>query len=256
MHIFICEDSLTGIFSGVYDAWDSGYAHCENKLIAGEAWNLELFAEYRNIVPDTEKAKKVMRTLQKRMGREAYESICFAALSNAGDKADAIYHTIVRAFSLDREDLVFQDMHHPAVMRVFELGRAVGREVTHHYEFIRFRELKNGVLFARCTPKHRVTIPVAEHFSDRFPMEHFVILNATYKEAVVHAAGKGYFLCGSDGFGEEEISAYSGDEMMFEKGWRTYFDTMTIEERKNPALQRQLFPKRYWHDSVELADKG
>ena len=254
MHIFICEDSLTGIFTGVYDAWDSRYPHDENRLITGETWNLELFAEYRNIIPDEEKAEKVMRTLRKRMGSESYERICFAALSNALDKADVIYHTIVRALSMEREDLVFHDMHHPAVMRVFELSRAVGREVTHHFEFIRFRELENGVLFARCTPKHRVTIPVAEHFADRFPMEHFIIWNATYHEAVVHMAGKGYFLCDSDELNEEQITAYSEMELMCEEGWKGYFETMTIEERKNPALQRQLFPKRYWKDSVEMGD--
>lgn len=256
MHIFICEDSLTGIFTGVYDAWASGYPHDENRLITGETWNLELFAEYRDIAPDACKAVKVMRTLNRRLGIEAYERICLAALSNGLDKADAIYHTIVRALSMDHEDLIFEDMHHPAVMRAFELSRAVGKEATHHYEFIRFRELENGVLFARCTPKHRITTLVAEHFADRFPMEHFVILNATHHEAVVHMAGREYFLCDSNGLDEGLITSYSETEKMFEKLWKEYFDSMTIEERRNPALQKQLFPKRYWKDSVEMQEKA
>ncbi len=255
MHIFICEDSLTGIFTGVYDAWASGFSHDDNRLITGEAWNWELFAEYQDIGADSCKAFKVMRTLNKRMGTEAYEWICMAALSNGLDKADVIYHTIVRAFSMQQERRIFEDMHYPPVMRVFELSRAVSREARHHYEFLRFRELDNGVLFARCTPKHRITTLVAEHFSDRFSMEHFIILNATHHEAAVHMAGKEYFLCDSAGLDEEQLQLYSETERMYEGLWKQYFESMTIEERRNPALQRQLFPKRYWKDSVELQEK-
>lgn len=255
MHIFTCEDSLTGIFTGVYDAWASGYPHDENRLITGETWNMELFAQYQNVVPDSEKAVKVMRTLHRRLGEEAYTWICYAALSNGLDKVDMIYHTIVRALSMEHESLIFQDMHHPAVMRVFELSRTVSREVRFHYEFIRFRELENGVLFARCTPKFRITILVAEHFADRFPMEHFIILNETYHEAAVHMAGKACFLCDGDGLDETQITSFSETEQMFEKLWKGYFESMTIEERKNPALQRQLFPKKYWKHAVEMEDK-
>ena len=32
MYIFLCEDSLDGIFSGVYDAWASGYGHANVTL--------------------------------------------------------------------------------------------------------------------------------------------------------------------------------------------------------------------------------
>lgn len=257
MKIFVCEDSLAGIFTGVYDAWAAPGAHAEKRLITGDTWNMELFAEYAMAAPDSEKAEKVIRTLERRLGHEAYEQLCYAAMSDAIDKADVIYHTIVTAFAMRDSKRVFQNMHDPAVMRCFALGRTVGREATHHLEFIRFRELENGVLFARCTPKNRITLVLAEHFCDRFPAESFIILNATHHEAALHAAGEHtYVLCDSAVFLKETPGAYSETEELFQDLWKEYFATIAIEDRKNEKLQGQLFPKRYWKDSVELQDKA
>ena len=35
MHIFLCEDSIDGIFTGIYDAWASRVGHDRVKLEAG-----------------------------------------------------------------------------------------------------------------------------------------------------------------------------------------------------------------------------
>lgn len=254
MYIFVCEDSLPGIFTGVYDAWACGAAHDEKRLVTKDTWNLELFAEYVEVNPDGEKAVKVMRTVYQRLGEDVYQRLCFAALSDGADKADVVYHTIVKAFSLKRGELIFQDMHEPAVMRSFALSRSVYREASHLYGFLRFRELGNGLLLARCSPKHRLTTILADHFSDRLPMEHFIILNDSYHEAAVHEAGKDYFLCDSNVLDEAYMMDVSGTEDMFQHLWKEYFTSMTIEARKNPKLQMQMFPKKYWKDSVELGN--
>ncbi len=252
MNVWVCEDSLTGVFAGVYDAWASGYAHEENRLITGDTWNMELFSTYRKVKADEEKANKVMRTVRQRLGEEAYWRLCYAVCSDGEDKADAVYHMIVRAIHGHRESHILEDMQDTSVFRVFELSRSVWRELHHHYGFIRFHELKNGVLCARCTPQYRITTMLAEHFTDRFPAENFIILNMTYREAAVHLSGKGYFLCGADGLSEEFLNTYSETEAMFENLWKEYFHVMTIEERRNPNLQRQLYPKKYWKNSVEM----
>ena len=36
MQIFLCEDSVDGIFTGVYDAWASGLGHDNVRLLAGD----------------------------------------------------------------------------------------------------------------------------------------------------------------------------------------------------------------------------
>ena len=129
MYIFICEDSLDGIFTGVYDAWASRYGHQNVALLAHEPENYMLFCEYVRVRTDFSKSEKVARTLRRRLGEETYGELCQAALaqenSRAGkyamNKADAIYKTIVLALSMKDGSKVLQCLGEPYVSQI---GRA------------------------------------------------------------------------------------------------------------------------------------
>ena len=54
------------------------------------------------------------------------------------------------------------------------------------FEFLRFSELENGVLFATIHPKDNVLPYLAEHFTDRLPSENFMIYDATHQSVAVH----------------------------------------------------------------------
>ena len=105
MYVFICEDSLEGIFTGVYDACASRLGHRNIRLATGEPENYELFSEYIHVAPSADKTGKVIRTITSRFGMQFYESIYQAAMSgepSSGrkmDKADAIYETILLALA-------------------------------------------------------------------------------------------------------------------------------------------------------------
>ena len=73
------------------------------------------------------------------------------------------------------------------------MKRRVSNEAHYFIEFVRFRELENGVLFSEIEPKNRVLTCIAEHFADRFPME-WVIYDNTHQEFLVHPAGKHWVL--------------------------------------------------------------
>ena len=67
--------------TGVYDAYASRLGYENVKLQMEEEIDRELFAEYVEVEPDTEKSEKVLRTIRKELGLEAYDSICRAAAS-------------------------------------------------------------------------------------------------------------------------------------------------------------------------------
>ena len=61
MTVFVCEDSLDGILTGVYDAWDSRLGHSRVKLQAeteDSYETYELFCQYRQVKTDPGKAEK------------------------------------------------------------------------------------------------------------------------------------------------------------------------------------------------------
>lgn len=259
MYIFICEDSLEGILTGVYDACASRLGHRNIRLASCEPDNYELFSEYISVVPSEEKTRKVVNTMVSRFGSAFYESIYQAAMSGEKqsrkkmDKADAIYETILLALACGDGQKVLLSLGEPCVYRVFELCRATNREACHHLEFLRFSELENGVLFAMIHPKDHILPFLAEHFSDRLPQENFLIYDEPHRLAAVHKAGKGYLLAGAQDLDLARIKRYSDNELEYRKLWLAFFDQIAIEARRNPSLQMQLIPKRYWADTPELS---
>ena len=50
IRVFQCEDSLTGILTGVYDGWASRLGHSHVRLAILDQGNMELFCEYDNLL--------------------------------------------------------------------------------------------------------------------------------------------------------------------------------------------------------------
>ncbi len=259
MYIFLCENSLEGIFTGIYDACASRLGHKNIRLQTGQAENYELFCEYRTVTPSFEKTQKVMETIISRLGRNFYENIYQAAMSGEAhsrqkiDKADAIYRTVLLGFSCNDGDRVLLALGEPCVYRIFELCRSTNREACHHLEFLRFAELENGVLFSTIEPKDYVLPYVAEHFTDRLPMENFIIYDKTHGLAAIHKAAKNFILSDTADLDLDKITRYSDNESEYRALWLTFFDHIAIKARTNPSLQMQLMPKRYWANTPEMS---
>ena len=70
--ILVCEDSMEGIFSAVYDGWKECAGGCKVSIQTSFPVSMELFTSYREIATDQSKAGKVMRTILMRLGSEVY----------------------------------------------------------------------------------------------------------------------------------------------------------------------------------------
>lgn len=212
MTIYVCEDCVDGIFTGVYNAWASRLGHANVVLrIAGPA-NLELFADYKTVETDAQKAQKVADTIRRRMGENSYEMIYRAALANAPEKADCIYRVLAVGLSRHTDSRtahhLIEKLQDVNACRVFELSRKVQNEA-HRYEgFVRFREMRGGFLFSEIEAENQVLPLVGEHFSNRFPNEHFLILDHHSGDCLVHAARQQWFIWRGAG---RELSVRPGD---------------------------------------------
>ena len=139
MTVFLCEDSVCGILTGVYDAWDSRLGHANIKLALKKGYQPELFIDCQEVGPDAEKADKVLRTLDRKMYLEDFEALYQALLSADDQKADDIYRMIVLALHTGKK--LIHALEHPTIFRIFRMARKTGREAGHCCEFLRFREL-------------------------------------------------------------------------------------------------------------------
>lgn len=255
MRIFVCEDSLDGILTGVYDGWDSRLGHDNVKLMTAPIENYELFADYAYVVVDKDKALKVSRTINTRLGYEAYSAIARSAQSNEPRKADWIYRVIVRGLSLRDGHKIMNDLSYEPVGGIFKLDRTVWHEAHSYMGFVRFRELKNGVLFSKIDPKHNVLNLIAPHFADRLPEENFMIYDERRHMAVVHQQRSQWFLMSQLEIDKDVISGISDEEEEFSRLWKCFVASVSIKERVNPRQQMTMMPLRYRDNIVEFSDQ-
>lgn len=251
----ICEDSLEGIFTAVYDAYALREGHEHLHVQVGEEGNYRLFATYLHSKADSVKTDKVIRTLKERLGEHVFGSICRAAASDGVDKGDAVYHTIVDGITGGHGGRTMENLRNPYVNRTFELARRTANEAHYELEFIRFQELKQGILYAKIGPKNQVMPFIMPHFADRLAPEDFMIHDEHRGLFGVHPAhGEWYLVSGVNQEAErlQDVIQYSDKEERYQELFTLFHETIAIRERNNRRLQRQMLPLRFQDYMVEF----
>lgn len=258
--IYVCEDSLTGIFSGIYEVWKRKMTAEEAGLEVGDSFERRLFCEYIFCKAEERKALAVIRMIQKNLGADVYEKMSYALLSADRRKAEMVFRAMLEAKKLSRKDRLMEHLGNEAVRAVFGMYRQVANEAHHYKGFVRFRELKNKTLFAKIEPKHAVLPCIAEHFADRFPQENWVIYDKTHEVFLIHEKGKRYYflqqyMCmkGDSGSAQNITGGFSEEEMDYEALWKEFVQSISVAERENRALQNQNLPLRFRTNLVEFS---
>lgn len=258
--IYVCEDSLTGIFSGIYEVWKRKMTAEEAGLEVGDSFERRLFCEYIFCKAEERKALAVIRMIQKNLGADVYEKISYALLSADRRKAEMVFRAMLEAKKLSRKDRLMEHLGNEAVRAVFGMYRQVANEAHHYKGFVRFRELKNKTLFAKIEPKHAVLPCIAEHFADRFPQENWIIYDKTHEVFLIHEKGKRYYflqqyMCmkGDSGSAQNIAGVFSEEEMDYEALWKGFVQSISVAERENRALQNQNLPLRFRTNLVEFS---
>ncbi len=243
--IVICEDSEDGIFTAVYEVYARKYPLETVRIQTGEEGNLRLFARYEKIATDREKAEKVRRTLWKRFGEGACEDISYALSTQDEEKGQAVFETIREGLSGKIKGHLMDALGYCGIRKVFELSRSAHHEKHRWEEFLRFQEMDGGILAARINPKCLILPFLMPHFSDRFPLENFLIYDTVRNLAGIHPAKKEWFLvreCPEDILNSMILSE---KEAELREMFAYFCEKAAIESRKNRDLQRQMMPLRF-----------
>lgn len=243
MTILLCEDSPDGILSAVYLAYESRLGHKNIAVELEEGVNYQLFADYRSVKTDGEKAAKVASAIKRKLGEEAWRHIYHASLSDSREKADAIYRTVVLGL-YDQRTRIMDRLAEPSVFQVFSLARKTANEAHRYLGFVRFREVEGEFLYSEISPENQVLPLIGEHFSNRFPKESFLIEDLRHESCLVHEAGRPWFL--AKGIGREGREwKNSKRENEYARLWRAFHEAVSIEERRNIRLQQQFLPLKF-----------
>lgn len=251
MYTLVCEDSVSGVLSGIYEVWAGRYNRNKIKLKAGDIENYELFMEYRYVGNDMLLAVKVADTIKQRFGEETYEMICYALWSSEEDKADAVYQMVRYGIENRCGAELRNHLTQPFVRRVFQLFRRVHNEAHHYLGFLRFAELENGVLYGEVRPKNQILEPLALHFADRLPGEHWLIHDSIRQKVAVHRALDEWLVVDEVLVSDMIQKPWKQSEAEFRQMWKSFCESVSIEARKNTKLQQQNLPLRFRQTMIE-----
>ena len=172
MQIYICTDTITGLFSALHDAWLERRNSEAGIGLRGKVQQ-QLFCQYKTVAETEVKAQRLQRMVKRYLGYNAYWDIYHALLSDDPEKGTEVFRTMQEARNIADSSRIMDHLGNADVAKVFAMSRSVSNEAHMYEEFIRFRELENGVLFSEITPKSQVLTCIGDHFADRFPQFQF-----------------------------------------------------------------------------------
>lgn len=254
MKIFCCKDRFEDILTCIYDAWSMALivGHDNIRLVREPVYQQTLFDEYIHVDADNDKVEKVIRSIKKSISEQAYNYVFYASLSEQEDALQAIYNFLRVGFAVgSRVCFMYAN---PYVMRMAELKRKIGNESHFFKEFSRFTSLDNKVYVCHIEPKNNVITLVAEHFADRMPSEHWVMVDDKRKMAVVHPKDEDIYLRYLTDAEFETLSRSEEYEDEYTEMWRSFFRVIGIKERENYKCQRNMFPIWMRKHAVEFKD--
>lgn len=258
-YVFVCEDCIEGILNGVYEAYafkkeQKIESHDLLHLATKNPDTYRLFTEYLPLETNAENASKVIGTIRKRLGEETYYQLCLAMASCFEEKADAVYHTIVLGLQMnDRQ--IFDRLGEDCVQKAFRCARASSNEVGHMLQFIRFSELEDGILYAKMNVKHHILPFIMPHFSDRLPMENFIIYDENTNTYGLHPKFKQWYLAEGVEFDNDKIR-FTEAEKEYQELFQRFCKTIAIESRTNEKLQTGMLPLRFRPNMVEFSENS
>jgi probable DNA metabolism protein len=146
----------------------------------------------------------------------------------------------------------------PEVVRVEKLSRRVNFEAHRFMGLVRFRKLMDDTYISVINPDNDILPLIMDHFTDRFSNQNFVIYDENRKRAILYdslskqAAIKEIFDFDKRLFDMNNFELMHEEEKEYISLWKKFFESIAIEDRKNPRLQKSFMPEKYWKNLVEI----
>lgn len=251
MVVFRYDKSWDGLLSCVFAAY-------EGKLFPHMLLDLAsptplLAGKVMEIATDDTKAGRVMAGLRRQLSQLALRQLFYAWLSEDKEADWVIFCYMCKVF--DHKNSVESNYSDPDVLALRKLWQLTSKEAMRARQFVRFQKTGNNIYFSLIEPACNVLPLVLGHFKQRFAGQEWVIYDNIRAYGFYYDRENIKEISLSDGAVDKNgllrESLLAADEKFFQKAWQRYFQKLTIEERRNPRLQRQHMPRRFWRFLTE-----
>lgn len=253
---YLHDGTLEGLLTAIFDTYANHEAPSD--VAAEGTVQLRIGQEVHLIQTDFKKAERVVKGLERVGGKELFEVVKIASLSDdPGTGAKML--RFIRYCMAAKKRFPQRDILHPDVEPVMSLYRQVRNEEEYMRQFLRFSHLENGLWFARCDAKASVVPLLMTWFSARFNTQPFIIWDEKHRLAGAYD-GSGWQLVRTDTMPEDWRPAagpedQAPEEQLMQAAWKGFYDAIAIDPRYNPELRRQNMPVRFWKNLPEMKER-
>ena len=233
--ILVYDGSFEGFLSLVYDVY---YKKLTPTKIYKTLPNEIIFEEIKDIQTSKENSIKVLNAIKSKFPKDIVQKILNIFMCDTREFELNLLEYIIIGF---KEAKQLFNINIPCVFYLNNLEKELFKNVHKMYAFIRFEELEDGSLYGKIESKFNLVYFLGKHFLKRFNNQNFIIHDINRKLAFVKI---------EDNYSIQEVAyfdepIYSSNEQKFQKLWKSFFSGVTIKERINPKLQRQMVPLIY-----------
>ncbi|MGE5614755.1 MAG: TIGR03915 family putative DNA repair protein [Bacillota bacterium] len=238
MTVYVYDGSFEGILTAVFEAFSRREAPCA--ILPEHNLQQDLLASYVFIKTNPVKSDRVYRSVREKISQDSLKNIYHVFLSEHPDAATLIYKYLKLGFAMGCK----VDMHlaDDTVFRVMDISRKVELELHRMMGFVRFRQVEGGIFYSPIAPDNNIVELLAPHFAERLPGQNWIIHDVKREIAALYNTREWII----SEFSAGDIPRATDDEKQYSALWKKLFKTLEIPDRKNPALQRRLLPRRYW----------
>ena len=243
--ILVYDGTFEGFLSLVYEVY---YEKLKPIKIYKTLPNEMIFEEIKTIETSLVNSIKVLDAIKAKFPKDILCKILNIFMCDTKEFEMTLLEYIIIGF---KEVKQLFNINNSCVFYLNNLEKELFKNVHKMTGFIRFEELEDGTLYAKVESKFNVLYFLGKHFLKRFNNQNFIVHDLNRKLAFVKI---------QNDFSVQEVAFfdepnYSSNEQKFQKLWKSFFSAVTIKERINPKLQRQLVPLLYRTYMSEFFDK-
>jgi probable DNA metabolism protein len=242
---FTYDGTFEGVLTCVFEAFDRN--QFPEQLLAED---MMLFStENHCVITDLQKADRVLWGLKKRLSAFAFQMLFTCWLSELKEVDMLLFRYICKSFkSSESIELNFSDADVFALSKIYKKVRNEAEKIR---QFVRFQKTADKMYFAAIKPLYDVLPLVVNFFQNRFADQQWIIYDIKRSYALYYDLKKTEVAR----FDDLKMNRLNGklhpdllaeEEHCFQDSWRAYLHAISIKERRNPKLQKQHMPKRFW----------
>lgn len=246
MICYTYDGSFNGLLTTIYEIYYR--RRIPQEIVPASSSNMRFFVRQEHIVCDEARAARVYEAIDSKISSRALRNAYCVYLSEHPQAGMWIYEYLRLGWKLGpRVDLHLTDER---VHRVHQLSRKVKMEQHRLLGLVRFQRCQMDLYYAAIEPDHNIAELLAPHFASRLSDQNWIIHDRRRDLAVVFNRKEWV----ATGFTLKQKLELEQDEQYYQRLWKQYYDSIAITSRKNPRLQKQCMPERYWKHLVEKND--